>query len=130
MDGVPDWDMGHQNWTGATGRGHRRGQESRPSPLYLLFPLETLSPSHPLRGHIQAQAVTLLENWGISWKVALDLQFPPSGRNCCPHVAPSLDLGPFLAKIAAFARKNPSGWSQGGWSPREMVESPPSPIRF
>lgn len=121
--GTPELDRSHLE-------GTYGGPGATPSPLYSLFPLEKLSPSHPLQGHTQAHAVTLLENWAISWKVALDSQFPPAGtaalmwlchwiwdlswQNRCICQEKSL-----LVELGGFS-----------WSPRETVEFPPSPFRF
>lgn len=87
----------------------------RASPQPPLFPLEKLSPSHPLQRHTQAHAVTLLQNQAISWKVGLDHSSPalpslreellPScgsaagsgtfpGKNCCIFQEKSLRVEP------------------------------------
>lgn len=122
---VTGWDMGHRDGTGATERGQRRGQEPpnhHPAPLYLLFPPGKLCPWHPLQGHSQAHAGTLLENWDISWKGGFGFPlFPPSRKNCCPHVA----LGPFLAKMLHFPGKK--SLRRGGLEPQRNGGFPSCP---
>lgn len=78
--------------------------------------------------------MTLLENWDISWKAGLDSQLPLS--SLLPGGAAALmwlclwiwDLSRQKRRI--FQEKSLRVELGGSWSPREMVHSPPSPMRF
>lgn len=128
-DRAPDWDMGHQNWTGATGRGHTRGQEplSHPPASFIHYSHQENCP-HPTP--CVTRPGTCCDppgKLGYFLEGGFRFTFPPSRKNCCPHVALLLDLGPFLAKMLHFPGKIPLGGAGGVLEPQRNDGFPSFP---
>lgn len=108
--------MGLQTGTPELDRSHREGTYEGPGatpqlPLFIIptgktIPIPPPAGTHPGTCCDPPGKLGYFLEGGFGFTI-------PSSRNCCPHVALPLDLGPFLAKPLHLPGKIPLGGARG-----------------